>query len=138
MKKKIVSVVSMVLLLCMVFSTNIYVASSRRETITLLKNQIWNERSPVTRSMASSKVYARCYAVYPTDGGGDTFTKIRVRLRDGDGYILSDIKTLYDTATENTTIIIKDGYLDRQKIYFVFSGNNPDYGAYADVYYDGN
>lgn len=138
MKKKIVSVVSVVLLLCMVFSTNVYVASSRRETITLLKNQLWNERSPVTRSLKNNFAYARCYAVYPTDGGTDNFEKIRVRVRDGNGVILSDVKTLSEKAGSSEKITLKNNYLDQTQIYFVFAGNNPDYGAYADVYYDGN
>ena len=139
MKKKIVSVVSMVLLLCMVFSTNLYASEFARETITLGKNQTWNIRQVVPRTMKYSVAYTRCYAVYPLDGGSDTFTKIKAQLRTSDkSTVISNTITLYETFTDITPITIKEGYLNSSSIRFAFSGNNPDYAANADVYYYGN
>lgn len=49
---------------------------------------------------------------------------------------MSDRIVLYETNTSSTTLPLKDGTLGYKKINFQFRGNDPDYGAKADVEYN--
>lgn len=138
MAKKVINGVLIVFLMCMVFGTNAFALSaSKRETIYLQANQKWNGRAGITRTGAYSEVYARCYSVYPTNGGTDKFTRIQVKISTIPGEDISDIYTLNETSTGNTSIKIKEGYLTTSTVRFSFRGNDPDYAAYADVYQNG-
>lgn len=128
----------MTLVGCLVIGTTVNVmAESRRETITVSANQVWNVRSAITRTRNYSSVYARCYSVYPTNGGEDNYTRVQVVVKNSDGKNISDIVTLYETASTSEEFRIKEGYLSTKKIKFAFRGNNPKYGARADVSYNG-
>ncbi|MBQ3584388.1 MAG: hypothetical protein IJA27_06715 [Lachnospiraceae bacterium] len=138
MKKKIMKILSVGLMMGMIVGTNAFAAvPTRRETIFLDFNQQWNGRAAISRTGDYSTVYARCYSVYPADGGTDNYTKIQAKISTIAGVDISDVVTLNETATSNTSISIKEGYLSTTSIRFSFRGNNPDYSAYADVYQEG-
>jgi len=135
MKKKIAAVISTVLMIVLIAGTNVFAV---RETIPLGANQVWNTRSAVARSTYYSYVAARCYAVYPPNGGNDNFTRVQVRAKNASGIVITSIVTLYETADTTTSIDIFEGYLNATSVTFQFRGNDPDYAATADVFYYGN
>ena len=136
MKKKIFSILSTTLVLFMLLSTNVFMAASKTETITLLDEQVWNVRPVIKRSGAYYDTYVKCNAVYPRYGGLDTFSKIKVCIRDTSYFnTISDEKTIYEGAG-NYVLTLKNGELNNKEIRFAFCGNNPAYEAKADVYYD--
>lgn len=138
LSKKIINSILVMILACMVLSTSAFaVAPSKRETIYLSSGQKWNGRAAITRTGDYSTVYARCYAVYPTDGGEDKFTRIQVKISTIPGVDISDIYTLRESEAENKSIKIREGYLSETSVRFSFRGNDPDYAAMADVYQDG-
>ncbi|WP_067842986.1 hypothetical protein [Amphibacillus sediminis] len=131
MKNTFSKVLSVIFVCSLLLGTNVFAA---RTTLTLPKNQTWVSRS-ATRSGDYSNVHARLYAVYPTNGGEDNFTRIQVKLTSSGGKNMSDIYTLNETNKGNTSIKIYNGSLNTKSVKFQFRGNNPNYGAKADVYY---
>ncbi len=123
----------------MLFAVNgiMCLAASGEVQIGILPNQVWTSQSDHTdaRTGKYSSVYARNHAVRPISGI-DTFSKIQVRVTNGYGLVVSDIYTLNESASNNTSIPIKDGYLDIELVGFQFRGNS-DSPAYATVSYDG-
>lgn len=111
-------------------------AFAYRKTLSLAKNQVWTSVSD-TRTGKYSYVETRCYAVYPTSGGTDTYSKVRVRVTSSGGTLLcaKNYYTLSETATSNKKIQLKDGYLNNTSIKFQFCGNTTN-AVKADVWYD--
>ncbi len=130
--KRYSKIFSIAFVFTLIFTSHAFAA---RETISLPENQVWISKSD-TRSGSSSKVYSRLYAVYPTKGGSDNFTRVQVKVTSSTGVSMSNIITLYETSTSNTSISLKDGTLGNKKVKFQFRGNNPDHAAKADVSYD--
>ena len=136
MKKKLLSMISGIIVFGMLLGTNVYMAASTGGgTITLLKNQVWNVRPVVERSGKYYNTNVCCIAVYPRFGGEDNYTRIKVAIRDTDWNVISEEKTLYEDGG-NYVLNIKNGELDHLEIRFAFCGNNPNLEAKADVSYD--
>lgn len=129
------SMLAIVFTFSIIFSMNV-MASSRRETINLQKNQVWNVREYVTRSQQSKYVSSRCYGVYPTKGS-DNYRYIQAVARNVLGKAVTDTCKLDERATSETLMQIHEGSLDISQVIFAFRGNDPDYPARADVYYSG-
>lgn len=128
---------SAVLIAVLLFGTNVLAASSNRETLHLSSNQAWNYGVTVQRSLEYSYGDARCFAVYPSNGGLDRFLKVRVKIVVGAYVTVSDVYTISENASAPTQIKMKEGYLDIENIKFAFSGNTSS-AVYADVYYNAN
>ena len=133
MKKKLKAIFSVTLLLGMIFATDVF-AESVREVVRVNINQMWTARPEISRSTNYSYVTARAYAVYPTDGSEDDFENVQVVVRDGN-VIISNVYVLNEEVG-NENIDIHEGHLAVSEVTFAFRGNDPDYAAYADVYYD--
>lgn len=133
--RRVKSIVMMTLAVCLLLSMHVF---ATRETLSLPKNQVWVSCGTV-RSGNYSYVSARCYAVYPIDGGSDTFTRIQVQVTNSAGTVisLSSAYTLYETASSSSQLSLKEGYLATKSIQVRFRGNSSA-PAYADVYYYGN
>lgn len=134
-KKKIMTLVSVVLMAMMICGTQVFAV---RETIVVIPNQAWNQRPSISRSGSHYYGTASCYAVYPLDNSTDYFSRVRVRITNGyqTNSPISDVYYLSETGGE-VKVYIKDGYAALRSISFGFSGNS-DKAAYADVYYTGN
>ncbi|MCZ0704194.1 hypothetical protein J2T56_002490 [Natronobacillus azotifigens] len=132
MKKTTIKIFSVVLFCGLLFSSHVFAA---RTTLTLPENQTWVSRD-ATRSGDHSNVHSRLYAVYPTNGGNDNFTRIQVKVTSSSGTSMSSIYTLNETSSVNSSIKLSNGTLNNKKIKFQFRGNHPDHGAKADVYYN--
>ncbi|WP_273327459.1 hypothetical protein [Vallitalea guaymasensis] len=132
MKKRTIKLFSIVTIFALLLSTNILAA---RDTIYLQSSQKWKSTSAVSRTGQYTYGYAKCYSVYPSSGK-DTFKKIQTHIKSGSTEI-SDTYTLNEGSSK-TSVVIKEGYLDKKSIVFEFRGNHPDYSAYADVEYFGN
>jgi hypothetical protein len=135
--KKRISIISIAIFLVLMMGTQVF-ATSKRETLTLGKNQVWNTTSAISRSGYYNDITARLYAVYPTNGGGDNFTKIQFKAENSSGVnILSaSYYVLYESATSESSYLIKNGYLNTQNVKFSFRGNNASYAATCDVSYN--
>lgn len=133
MKNKFMSVLSIVFICFLLLGTNVFAA---RKTVLLPSKQSWVARTD-TRTGDYYNVRSRLYAVYPTNGGKDNFEKIQVRVASTGETIMSDVYTLNEKNSSNTTIPLKNGTLGNKHIRFQFRWNHPDYGATADVFYDG-
>lgn len=135
MKKKIMTLVSVVLMAMMICGTQIFAV---RETIVVIQNQAWNQRPSISRSGHYSYGTAQCYAVYPTDSSTDHFHQVRVRIANGysTNQIISDTHYLSETGSA-ISIPIDEGAIHLKSVSFGFSGNSGQ-SAYADVYYTGN
>ena len=130
--KKFSKMLSICFIFTLIFTSHAFAA---RETITVPVNQGWVVKSD-TRSGNYATVYSRLYAVYPTKGGTDNFTRVQVKVTSSGGTAMSGIVTLFETATSNTSISLKNGTLSNKSVKFQFRGNDPDYAAKADVSYD--
>lgn len=111
-------------------------ASTGTTTLTLPVNQKWVSVS-ATRTGSFNDLHARCYSVYPTNGGKDDFKKIQARAVNSSGTVIANTVTLKETATGPTSMAIKNGYLNLTSFKFQFRGNDPELAAKAEVYYSG-
>lgn len=134
MKKKIMTLVSVVLMAMMICGTQVF---ATQEVVYLELNQNWNVRPAVSRSGKYNDAYARCNSVYPPNGQEDTFTKIQAKLCTTAGTTISDVYTLSENDTSDTSLAIRNGYLYITSLKFAFRGNNPNYNALALVTYSG-
>ena len=132
MKKIFATVITVAMVLVMSISSAFAV-----DGLVLEINKEWSYRAD-TRSCAYSTVYARCLSVSPNAGGTDNLTYIEtVVSNSANGYWISDVYKLYESATGNSSIQIKEGYLNVSNIYFQFRGSDSSVEAYARVNYDG-
>lgn len=123
-----------ILFICfLILGTNLFAA---RELFVLPANQIWVSRN-TTRTGKYRDVTARLFKVFPYDNRDDDFTRIQARVTSSNGTPISDIYTLYETDNVPTAIMLHNGKLDITDIRVQFRGNNPNYAAYADVFYYG-
>lgn len=134
-KSMVVRVFAVMFILCTYMTSTVW-GSFKRETISLDMNQVWNYRETVTRTLKYSYGVARCYSVYPPNGGADGYTRIQAAIM-LNGKRISDVCILYETAADTTPIKIYEGYLNNTEIQFAFRGNDPALAARADVYYAG-
>lgn len=111
-------------------------ASPKRETMKLLTNMAPTVRS-ASRSGYYASVYARCYSVYPYDGGTDTYKRMRVTVHHTDHSQITDTVILNEDNTYDTLIRFYDIPLNFYTINFYFTGNSTTApAAGADVMYD--
>ncbi|MFQ8599359.1 MAG: hypothetical protein ACLSAP_01340 [Oscillospiraceae bacterium] len=134
MKKKVATCIAVVLALSAIFCVNVFAV---RKTITLGANQVWTSTENVSRSGKYSYGSARCYSVYPVNGGLDFFDKIQVQICTTVGVPISQIVVLSEKITVEGKIPLMEGYLNQKAIIFKFRGNGSA-AAKADVYYSGN
>ncbi|MGB8455028.1 MAG: hypothetical protein WCD89_22195 [Anaerocolumna sp.] len=137
-KKKIASVISLVLVLGFIMGTNAFAATD--QIITVGKDMTWKDVDYLYRSGLDPYITASCSSVYP-DSGTDNFTRIQVGLKrtpnspspdtiiNWGGYYV-----LYE-GEGDTKVQILDNYLSAYNIRICFRGNDPDYGANAVVSY---
>lgn len=134
MKKVRVVVMSVFFMGAMLLGTVVFAANSRTKIMTLAKNSAWNIRSELQRSGTYYTVEANCYGVFPVDNSTDTFTRVKAQVVTPYQSPMTDVYTLVETGGV-VTMTIKDGMLNHPIIYFRFCGNDPNYEAYAYIYY---
>ena len=83
----------------------------------------------------TTTVYARNHAVRPISGI-DTFSTIQSQVTNGYDSVISDVISLKESNSSNTSISIKEVYLSCKFVGFEFRGNSSA-AAYATVSYDG-
>jgi len=77
------------------------------------------------------------YAVWPVDGGYDAFSHLQFKATNSSGTII--LNSAYYVLNETSglcSFAIKNGYLNTTYVYFSFRGNDSNYDAKADVFYD--
>lgn len=127
------------LLITLTMCTSVF-ATERKQTINIPAD-LKKTTISATRTGNYSYVTARCYSVYPTSGGVDTFSKIRCEITDSSGNRINSNQdgktyfTLPETHTSATKIGIQEGKLGNKSIKFAFYGNSV-YAARAEVGYD--
>lgn len=134
MKNKCITVLSVLFVCSLVFSTNVFAS---RTTLYLPSNQNWVNTLLTTRTGSSEYTEAQLYAVYPPKGGKDNFRYARVRVLTKSGTVMANEITLDEQSTSRQKVYIRSGYLSHREIRFQFRGNHPDYDANADVEYWG-
>lgn len=133
--KKTLATLVVLLLLVDMANKDVFAA---RQLITLEDEQI-PTCIHTSRSRSYSYVSVRCYAVYPPNGGTDTYTRIQATvINPATSFPITPTAVLYESATGNTYLNIAQGYLGLSQITVAFKGNDPKFAAVADVYYDGN
>ena len=138
MKAKIKRIIPVFLVVSAIMGTGISTYAASKVSITLAANQAWTKKYAASRSKQNSNVLARCHSVYPRYGGTDNFQKIQCRIVDGAGtQMCYEVVTLSETATGNTSIPIRNGFLNASTAYFQFRGNTSS-AANAVVSYYGN
>lgn len=135
MKRKLTITISTLLVILTMSISNVF---ATRSTIMLKTKQVWNVQASLTRTARYSYLTARCFAVYPTGGGKDNFTRVQVKATNTGNTNITNVITLYETSSGSTNIPIIEGYLNETSVKFSFRGNNPNYAAYADVEYLAN
>lgn len=133
--KKVVVIMSAFMLLA---ANAIFCYAGVQKTIYIYPNKVWTAgyENSDTRTGKYSYVLARNLAVYPENGGEDTFTTIHVRVEDPYGVIISEQGDIsLRESSINTTIQIQEGYLDVMTVCFSFRGNSNS-SATAEIYYD--
>lgn len=130
-------VINVSALALMLSSTIVCFAAVGETSIYIDSNQIWSADYDNTDSRSGnySTVYARNHAVRPVSGI-DTFSTIQCQVTNGYDTKISDIVSLKESNSGNTTISIKEGYLSCTLVGFEFRGNTSS-DAYAIVSYDG-
>ncbi len=137
MKVKIRKRVLALVLAALFLSGSTASASSFDTTVYVGTNQNWSYSQWVTRTKKWSNCLARCYAVYPPNGGVDNFRYVQTAIFNSVGTQISNTHVLDEQATSSTPVFIYNGYLNLDTVYFKYRGNNPDYDAYCHVYGDG-
>lgn len=125
-KKNVRYIISAMLVLVLFFAMAIpSMAVSTKEIVQIYSNQVWNNRSPVTRSGAYSTVIARNHSVYP-NSGTDTYEVIQCRVtnQSGQQICVEPYYLLNETAGTHTTIVLGEGYLGNNSVVFGFRGNS--------------
>lgn len=138
MKKIIKMVIVNASVLAIVLSNSIMCfAAVAEKDIFINPDQLWSADYDNTdsRSGAYSTVYARNHAVRPTSGL-DFFGTIQCQVTNGYDTVISALYTLSESASDNTSIQLREGYLDCTFVGFEFRGNSSA-EAYATVSYDG-
>ncbi len=135
MSKKISNIVSVIILLVLMASTNILAATPTNDYL-LPKNLGWVYSASYTRSTAYSYGDARLNAVFPQTGGTDNFrycwTKPAV-YANGNWVIVGNEVQLDETKGTYQHVYIKEGYLNNKSMIFMFRGNDARYSATANV-----
>lgn len=138
MRTKIKRIIPAFLVAVTIIGTGISTYAASKVSITLAANQAWTKKYSASRSKQNSNVLARCHSVYPRYGGTDNFEKIQCRIVDGTGtQMCYEVVKLSETATSNTSIPIRNGFLNVSTVYFQFRGNSNS-AANAVVSYYGN
>lgn len=116
------NLVTGVVAMAMALVVSVPVFSATNQTISLPKNKVWVDAGDAIRSGNYSAVRARCHSVYP-DSGTDDFTKIRCRVQNSSDTVISDTVILSETASDYTSIEIREGYISASPVTFQFRGN---------------
>lgn len=124
-----------IVLVAIIILANTIGVNATTKTIAIPRLGYGETKLSATRTGKYSYVQARCKAVYPQGSyDSDTFTKIRVKIRDEYDTLMSDYLALTEgKALSNITLF--EGYLDIKKIKFCFYGNSTEYPATAEVEY---
>lgn len=140
--KKIVSILSVVLLIVMVLSLNtnlITFASSGTGTVAVAKNSVMTRaKKGITRTRKYGYVEIRANSVYPVGNyDTDNYTQCGTKIYHNkkSGIPISNKYTL--TEGKLCRVYILDGYLDQSKFDLCFAGNTPSLDAYVAYFYDG-
>lgn len=141
MKKRIASVLSLILVISFVLGTNAFAVTD--DLITVSKDMTWTVVNYLSRSGSDTFVTASVSSVYP-DSGSDNFTRIQVGLKRTPNQPSPDTMinwggyyVLYE-GEGSTKVQILDQYLSTETVRICFRGNDPDYGANAVVSYSSN
>ncbi len=133
MRMKVHKIISTVLVVAMLLGNEVF-AASRRETVWVGRDQAWHYRPNIARGRTSNSLHARAYSVYP-NGGLDTFQKIDVRGYTGATPITRTV-VLNEVNPNVSSIPIDPEFWKLNTVRFAFSGHDPEYAAYADVFYE--
>ncbi len=140
MKKKIISIISSIILAAMILSLNNSIAAfadygnDRVRVPTGCAMHL--AKANLTRTGNYSYVTVTADSVYPTDGSTDEFTRCRTKLTENKVSPL-DISKVY-TLTEGVSfnVSIKEGWLQISPFRLYFSGNDERYSAYIAYTYN--
>lgn len=141
MKKKIISIISSVILLVMVLSLNSSLtvfAEYGNDRVRVPTDCVMKiAKANLTRTGNYSYVTVTADSVYPTDGSTDNFTKCKTKLTENkvvSPYEISEVYTLVEGTPYN--VKIKEGYLQISPFRLYFSGNDERYSAYIAYTYN--
>lgn len=134
--KRIIYIIGIVLFLGSLIKVSAMAGSG---IVYILPNMVWTADYDNTayRTTNYSYVTARNHAVWPVNGGIDTFKKIHVRVTNGYDLVISGTTVLNETDTQASNIFLYEGYLSTTLVGFEFRGNTSN-EAYANVSYSGN
>jgi len=111
-------------------------ALTENQTISLPANQVWVTAGSESRSGNLSTVSARCHSVYP-ESGVDLYGIIKCQVTNSSGTAITDMVSLNESASDYTSISIKEGFLAASPVSFQFRGNT-NAAASAVVSYRGS
>lgn len=137
MKKNLTKAIAAFTMALSLFSvTNVSASDYVRQVVYVGTNQTWSGSYNINRSGKWSNCLARCYSVYPANGGTDNFRYVQTAIFDGSTQI-SNTEVLDEQATISTQVFIYNGYINLSTVSFKYRGNNPNYDANCDVSRDG-
>ena len=109
MKVKIRKRVLSLVLVALFLSGSTASASSFDTTVYVGTNQNWSYSQWVTRTKKWSNCLARCYAVYPPNGGVDNFRYVQTAIFNSVGTQISNTHVLDEQETYSTQVFIYNG-----------------------------
>ncbi len=138
MKKKVLSMLSVVMLLVMVFSLNSFASSGEGSVIVGKNSAMTQAKTGITRTRKYSYVEVTAQSVCPVgEYDEDTYKYCKTRLYHNtiDNRAISDNVKIKESKLNSITIY--EGYLNLKKFDLCFAGNNPDLAAKIFYKYDG-
>lgn len=140
MKRKIIFIISSIILAAMILSLNNSIAAfadygnDRIRVPTGCAMHL--AKANLTRTGNYSYVTVTADSVYPTDGSTDEFTRCRTKLTENkvSPRDISDVWTLTEGISCN--VKIKEGWLQISPFRLYFSGNDERYSAYIAYTYN--
>lgn len=130
------STIPIIIIFVMLLTMALPAFATYKQNIFLPKDKKWMTAGHETRNFDYSYVRARCHSVYP-ESGTDNFTTIKCQVKNSSGTVISkQTYSLKESASSNTKVYIKEGYLSASPVYFQFRGNT-NKPAYAVVSYYG-
>lgn len=137
MKKNLTkAIVAFTMALSLLSITSVSASDYVRQIVYVGTSQTWSDSYNINRSGKWSNCLARCYSVYPANGGNDNFRYVQTAIFSGSTQI-SNTEVLDEQATLSTQVFIYNGYMNLSTVSFKYRGNNPNYDANCDVSRDG-
>lgn len=124
------------MLVCMVFTLNVFASDTGSGVVRVPENQVFVlAKKGIKRSGKYNYAKITANSVYPDQNYvEDIYTRCLVRLQYGSAVISSEVQL---TEGEPRNITIKNSYLHYDTFRINFAGNHPEHSAYIAYSYDG-